>query len=68
MHMFIPKKLVEHKFSYPKRRIKKNTLEVHKENEVAEEHQKPNRETYQINPKMEINQHQEEDFWVDCNK
>lgn len=68
MSMFIPKKLVEHKFSYPKRKINKNMQEAQKENEAAEEHQKSKPDTYQVNQKMDIHQQEEEDFWVDCKK
>ena len=68
MSMFIPKKLVEHKFSYPKRRSNKIPQEVQKENEIAEEHPKTKPDTYELNPKMDMNQHGEEDFWVDCQK
>ncbi len=67
MSMFIPKRLVEQKFSYPKRRLNKNTQEVNKENEVVEEHQKTTKpDASNINPNIQMKQQEDEDFWVDC--
>lgn len=68
MSMFIPKKLVEHKFSYPKRKLNKNNQEKNKENELVEEHQKSKLEANEINPNVEMKIQEEEDFWVDCKK
>jgi len=65
--MPIPKKLVDYKFSYPKRKLNKNTQEARKENEVIQEYQKIKPDIYQTNQNIDMN-HQEEDFWVDCKK
>lgn len=68
MSMYVPKKLVDYKFSYPKRRLIKNIQEVNKENENIQEHQNIKQDSSNINQKMNMNQNEEEDFWVDCKK
>lgn len=70
MSLFIPKKLVEYNFSYPKRKVKKTSQPNLEYNEVnaIENQQDLEQEKFQSkNQNLEIN-HEEEDFWVDCKK
>jgi len=65
--MFVPKKLVEYNFSYPKRKPKKSAQE--KKEEKLNPEQEVKKINYpQYNPNVEVNQQEEEDFWVDCQK
>jgi len=68
MSLYIPKKLVDYNFSYPKRKNKK-TIQPNREcSEVnaLENAQDLEQESQSKNQNIQINH--EEDFWVDCKK
>jgi hypothetical protein len=65
--MIVPKKLVEYNFSYPKRKIKK-PAQYKKEENIILQKEPIQSNMPEYNRNIEINQPEDEEFWVDCQK